>query len=199
VTLKTSSEGLFSSPMVVPGADVARRCRLPSQAAFESHSSILRHASDVTRPVCASFLQRKCTNFYQVRLGSACQTKPSSWHEMFPGRVRHLLVRREIYADLHRCACQCPRSGMTMFFPGQKPVPDGHGVHSLPPPPRMYVPSWQGRHWPARRVVLVERLGITCHDRPGLCAFANKAQQIALAPFSLTKPRQVLSQRKNCK
>ena len=94
---------------------------------------------------------------------------------MFPGRVRHLLVRREIYADLHRCACQCPRSGMTMFFPGQKPLPDGHGVHSFPPPPRMYVPSWQGRHWPARRGVLVERLGITCHDRPGLCAFVNES------------------------
>jgi hypothetical protein len=63
-----------------------------------------------------------------------------------------------------------------MFFPGQKPVPDGHGVHSFPPPPRMYVPSWQGRHWPARRVVLVERLGSACHDRPGLCPFVNESQ-----------------------
>ena len=53
---------------------------------------------------------------------------------------------RAFHPDLHRCACQCPGLGMTMFFPGQRPLPDGHGVHSLPPPPRMYEPSWQGRH-----------------------------------------------------
>ena len=62
--LKTSSEGLLSLLIFVPVAGVERRCRLPSQAAFESHSSILRHASDVTRPVRASFLQRKCENYY---------------------------------------------------------------------------------------------------------------------------------------
>ena len=58
VMLKNRSEGLLSLLMFVPVAGVDRRCRLPSQAAFESHSSILRHASEVTRPVCASFLHR---------------------------------------------------------------------------------------------------------------------------------------------
>ena len=56
---KNISEGLLSLLMFVLAAGVDRRCRLPSQAAFESHSSILRHASEVTRPVCASFLQRR--------------------------------------------------------------------------------------------------------------------------------------------
>ena len=64
--LKNSSEGLLSLLMFVPVAGVERRCRLPSQAAFESHSSILRHASDVTRPVRASFLQRKCEKYYHA-------------------------------------------------------------------------------------------------------------------------------------
>ena len=57
--LRISSEGLLSLLMFVPVAGAERRCKLPSQAAFESHSSILRHASDVTRPVRGSFLQRK--------------------------------------------------------------------------------------------------------------------------------------------
>ncbi len=70
--------------------------------------------------------------------------------------MRHLNEEcRAFYPDLHRCACQCPGLGMTIFFPGQKPLPDGHGVHSLPPPLRMYEPFWQGRHWPARGVALV--------------------------------------------
>ncbi len=55
-------------------------------------------------------------------------------------------VCRAFYPDLHRCACQWPGLGTTIFFPGQKPLSDGHGVHSLPPPPRKYEPSWQGRH-----------------------------------------------------
>jgi hypothetical protein len=120
-------------------------------------------------------------------------------------------VCRAFYPDLHRCACQWPGLGMTIFFPGQRPLPDGHGVHSLPPPPRMYEPSWQGRHWPARGVVRVERLGSTRHRprqvqgdhrapiAPASALSLTKARQIELAPFSLTKPRQVLSQRKNCK
>ena len=108
-------------------------------------------------------------------------------------------VCRAFYADLHRCACQWPGLGRMTFFPGQKPPPDGHGVHSLPPPPRMYEPFWQGRHWPARGVVRVERLGSRRHDRPRLTRLCRrKARPIALAPFSLTKPKQVLSQRKNC-
>jgi hypothetical protein len=37
-----------------------------------------------------------------------------------------------------------------------------------------------------------------CHDRPA-CALPLTKSLIELAPFSLTKPRQVLSQRKNCK
>jgi hypothetical protein len=56
--LKTSSEGLLCLLMFVPVVGVDGRWRLPSQAAFESHSSILRHASEVTRPVCASFLHQ---------------------------------------------------------------------------------------------------------------------------------------------
>ena len=67
------------------------------------------------------------------------------------------VVRRTVHPDLHGCACQWPGLGTTIFFPGQKPLPDGHGVHSLPPPPRMYVPCWHGRHWPARGAS--ERLG----------------------------------------
>ena len=159
VMLKTSSEGLLSLLIFVPVAGVERRCRLPSQAAFESHSSILRHASDVTRPVCASFLQQKCKNYYHARLGLAVLVGRVLHHgtKRFPSVRRHLInvACRKVHPDLHRCACQWPRSGMTMFFPGQKPLPDGHGVHSLPPPPRMYEPSWQGRHWPARGVSLV--------------------------------------------
>ena len=64
VMLKNSSEGLLSSPMFVPDAGVDGRCRLPSQAAFESHSSILRHVSEVTRPVCASFLHQCGYHYY---------------------------------------------------------------------------------------------------------------------------------------
>ena len=62
--LKNSSEGLLSLLMFVPVAGVDGRCRLPSQAAFESHSSILRHASEVTRPVCASFLHQRGNHYY---------------------------------------------------------------------------------------------------------------------------------------
>ncbi len=58
VTLKKSSGGLLSLLVFVPVAGADRRCRLPSQAAFEAHSSILRHASEVTRPVRASVLRR---------------------------------------------------------------------------------------------------------------------------------------------
>ena len=146
---KNNSEGLLSVLMLVTAAGEDRRCRLPSQAAFESHSSILRHASEVTRPVCASFLQRSAES-------PSCRTTYSSRHEQLPECVRQLnLACRELHPDLHRFACQCPGSGMTMFFPGQKPLPDGHGVHSLPPPPRMYVPSWHGRHWPASGDALV--------------------------------------------
>ena len=64
--LKNSSEGLRSLLMFVPVAGVDGCCRLPSQAAFESHSSILRHASDVTRPVCASVLHQ-CGNHYYAQ------------------------------------------------------------------------------------------------------------------------------------
>ena len=167
--------------MFVLAASVDRCCRLPSQAAFESHSSILRHASEVTRPVCASFLQRSAESHSR-------RTTYSSGHEQFPECVRQLnLACREFHPDLHRCACQCPGSGMTMFFPGQKPLPDGHGVHSLPPPPRMYVPSWQGRHWPASGDALVreahvydrvECRAIAAPRSPRPRAFANeKAQQ----------------------
>ncbi len=137
--LKNSSEGLLSSPMAVPDAGVDGRCRLPSQAAFESHSSILRHASEVTRPVCASFLHQ-CGNHYYAQ-----EHEPilEARHKQQSEFVRQL---NAFYPNLHRCACQWPGFGMTIFFPGQRPIPDGHGVHSLPPPPRMYEPSWQGRH-----------------------------------------------------
>ncbi len=152
VMLKNSSEGLLSLLIFVPVAGVDGRCRLPSQAAFESHSSILRHASEVTRPVCASFLHQ-CGNHYYAQNG---RTYYPARHEQQSEFVRQLNeVCRAFYPDLHRCACQWPGLGMTIFFPGQKPLPDGHGVHSLPPPPRMYEPSWQGRHWPARGAALV--------------------------------------------
>ena len=75
--LKNISEGLLSLLMFVLAASVDRCCRLPSQAAFESHSSILRHASEVTRPVCASFLQRSAESH-------SCRTTYSSGHERFP-------------------------------------------------------------------------------------------------------------------
>ena len=124
-------------------------------------------------------------------------------------------VCRAFYPDLHRCACQCPGLGTTIFFPGQKPLPDGHGVHSLPPPPRMYEPFWQGRHWPARGLALVrearrqavlikKQLRRVQRDHsatitPAHALSLTTAQLIEPAPFSLTKPKQVLSQRKNCK
>jgi hypothetical protein len=98
-------------------------------------------------------------------------------------------VRREFYADLHRCACQCPGSGMTMFFPGQKPLRDGHGVHSLPPPSRMYVPFWQGMHWPARGIGLVERLGSRRH-RPRRVQGDRNA---TIAPASARLPTENLA------
>ena len=105
--------------------------------------------------------------------------------------VRHFLtaVCRDFYADLHRCACQCPGSGMTMFFPGQKPLPDGHGGHALPPPARMYVPFWQGRHWPARGIVLVERLGSRRHRPRRVQGHRNAT----IAPASALLPTEDLA------
>ena len=137
------TDGLLSLLMFVPAVSLDRRCRLPAQAAFESHSSILRHASEVTRPVRASFLHQ-CGNHYYAQNG---RTYSPARHEQQSEFVRQLdEVCRVFYPDLHRCACQWPGLGRTIFFPGQRPLPDGHGVHSLPPPPRMYEPSWQGRH-----------------------------------------------------
>ncbi len=144
VSLKNRSEGLLSLLMFVPVAGVDGRCRLPSQAAFESHSSILRHASEVTRPVRASLLHQ-CGRKSLLR-SSGREYSPAN-HEKQSEFVHQLnKVCRAFHPDLHRCACQWPGLGMTIFFPGQKPFPDGHGAHSLPPPPRMYEPSWQGRH-----------------------------------------------------
>jgi hypothetical protein len=102
----------------------------------------------VTRPVCASFLQRSAEPNAERVIHQGANSFSSVCGNLD-------IVCREFRPDLHRCACQCPGSGMTMFFPGQKPLPDGHGVHSLPPPPRMYVPSWHGRHWPASGDALV--------------------------------------------
>jgi hypothetical protein len=76
VMVKVGSDGLLSLLMFVLAAGLERRCRVPLQAAFESHLSILRHASEVTRPVAASFLKRNqtpilCSHFLvEARIGS---------------------------------------------------------------------------------------------------------------------------------
>jgi hypothetical protein len=60
VMLRNSCKGaLFALRFVPPaaaGACVDRCCRPPAQAFLESHWSIFKHASDVTRPVWRSFL-----------------------------------------------------------------------------------------------------------------------------------------------
>ena len=60
VMLKKSSQVLFPAPsfvsLLAAPSSLNRRCRLPAQAFLESHSSIFKHASDVTRPVRGSFL-----------------------------------------------------------------------------------------------------------------------------------------------
>ena len=114
-----------------------------------------------------------------LRLGG--QAYSPARHEQQAEFVRRLdETCRALYPDLHRCACQCPGLGMTMFFPGQRPLPDGHGVHSLPPPPRMYEPSWQGRHWPARGAALVREA-----RRQAVLTYTNRVECRAIpAPRS---------------
>jgi hypothetical protein len=156
VMLRTSCEGALSTLSVVPllaaGAGVERRCRPPSQAFLESHWSIFKHASDVTLPVRRSFLQCHGTLAFATgrsvcRLACCLGTNsglladhgsrklsPEPYPSSAPSFPSRLPLVGRFGEDLQRCACQCPGSGRTMLVPGQKPRPDGHGVHAFPPP-----------------------------------------------------------------
>ena len=191
----------------VPVAGVDRRCRLPSQAAFESHSSILRHASEVTRPVCASFLRRKCGNHYRAWFGLADER--FARHEQFPESVRQFNVVPRVLSGPAPLRLPMTWLGDDDILSRAEATARGAWRALLAAAAEDERAILAGETLACKRSCTRPR-GRRCscatassagrsqrHNRSALSR--TKAQQIERAPFSLTKPRQVLSQRKNCK